>query len=148
MGLRDEILRTSKKPRKVQKVEGEPWGMDSVYVLKMSGDERDLYQQEIISRCDKNGDMKQVIGWRAKVVVASACDKDGVKIFEAGDWKEVNGGDPDSIDLVFDAVREFNGLRSEDQEELRGNCDSEAGNGSSAASPSPSGKNPLDECLS
>lgn len=136
MGLRDDILATGKRPRKVMKVEGEPWGRDNVFVLKMNGVERDSYQMDVLSRCDKNGNMTNVLGWHASVVALFACDEHGVKIFGKDDAKVLNETDPESIDLVFHAIREFNGLDVESDRNLEGNSESEAGTGSSAASQS------------
>lgn len=147
MGLRDEIIATAKRPREIKKVEGEPWGMDGVYVLKMSGTERDLYQQEVISRCDKNGTMTNVVGWRSKVVTMFACDEYGVKIFEPKDATVINDTDPDALDLVFDAVLEFNGVTTEAQEALEKNSDGEVGSGSLPASHSTSESRPLGSFL-
>lgn len=136
MGLRDEILATGKRPRKVQKVEGEPWGRDDVYVLKMNGRERDAYQMDVIARCDKNGQMNNIAGWHAGVVALFACDEHGVNIFSKQDAAALNETDPDALDLVFDAIRDFNGLTPLAQEELEGNLSGGTGDGSSAGSPS------------
>lgn len=136
MGLRDEIIATGKRPRKAQKVEGEPWGRSDVYVLKMNGAERDAYQMDVIARCDKQGNMTNITGWHAGVVALFACDEHGVKIFSKDDAKALNETDPDSLDIVFDAIREFNGLTPLAQQELEGNLGSETGDGSSAGSPS------------
>jgi hypothetical protein len=148
MGLRDDILAMGKRPRKVKKVDGEPWGRDDVYVLKMSGVERDSYQMDIISRSDKQtGNVVNVLGWHANVVTMFACDKDGVKIFNKNDAKDLNETDPDSLDMVFGAVLEFNGLLREAQEDLEKNSVGETGDGSSADSPSNSTSLPFDTYL-
>jgi len=148
MGLRDDILAMGKRPRKVQKVEGEPWGRDDVYVLKMSGVERDSYQMDIISRSDKqSGNIVNVMGWHANVVTMFACDKDGVKIFKQSDAKDLNETDPDSLDIVFEAILEFNGLTKAAVEETEKNSEGETGDGSSAGSQSNSTNLPFDTYL-
>jgi hypothetical protein len=134
MGLRDDIIATGKRPRKVKKVEGEPWGRDDVFVLKMNGAERDAYQMDVIARCDKEGNMNNITGWHAGVVALFACDEHGVKIFSKSDAQALNETDPDSLDIVFDAIREFNGLTQTQQDDLEKNSGSETGDTSSAGS--------------
>jgi hypothetical protein len=143
MGIGTEVLALGKRPRKVQKVDGEPWGRDDIYVRKMSGEERDAYHMDVYARSDKtSGNLNNIKGWHAQVVVLNACDQFGVNIFEPGQVGELNKlDDTESLDLVFDAVRDFNGLTPLAQEELEGNSASGSGNGSSAASDS-SSENP------
>jgi hypothetical protein len=147
MGLRDDILAMGKRPRKVKKVDGEPWGRDDIYVLKMNGVERDSYHMDILSRSDKNGNMTNIVGWHAMVVALYTCDSDGVKVFTKDDTKSLNETDPESIDLVFNTLREFNGLTIEADEEFEGNSEGGSGNGSSAASESNSENRPEYACL-
>jgi hypothetical protein len=138
MGIGAEVLALGKRPRKVKKVDGEPWGRDDVYVRKMSGEERDAYHADVWARSDKTtGQLTNIKGWHSQVVVLNACDQYGVSIFAATDVAELNKlDDTESLDLVFDAVREFNGLTPIAMDDIEGNSASGSGNGSSAASDS------------
>jgi hypothetical protein len=140
MGIGTEVIALGKRPRKIEKVEGNPWGRDDIYVRKMSGEERDAYHMDVYARSDKiSGHLVNIKGWHADVVGRNACDEFGVSIFELSQIPELNKlDDTESLDMVFDAVREFNGLTPAAQEELEGNSASGSGNGSSAASDSSS----------
>ena len=104
----------------------------------MNAAERDAYQLDLIARSDKQtGKIVNVVGWGANNVAMFACDYQGVKIFGPKDVKELNETDePESLDAVFDAILEFNGLTRMAQEEQEGNSEGETGGGSSAGSPS------------
>jgi hypothetical protein len=78
----------------------------------MNGFERDSYQMDILARCDKNGSLTNVLGWHASVVALFTCDEHGVKVFSKDDAKFLNDTDPQDIDLVFAAIRAFNGLEN------------------------------------
>lgn len=143
MGIGAEVLALGKRPRKVKKVEGKPWDRDDIYVRKMSGEERDAYHADVWSRSDKTtGQLTNIKGWHAQVVVLNACDEFGVNIFEPQQVAALNQlDDTESLDLVFDSVREFNFLTPTAQEEIEGNSGGGSGSGSSAASDS-SSENP------
>lgn len=148
MGLREDAIAAAKKPRQCKPVEGKPWGLDGVNVLKISGVERDLYEKDVAARCDSNGRMVNPVGWTASVVVMVACDAECKKIFNPGDAKELNEGDPEALDLVFRAFQEFNGIRKVDEQEREGNSESEDGDGSSPTSHMNSTNSALAQCLS
>lgn len=147
MGLREDAIASAKKPRKTKAIEGKPWGIEGLHILKINGRERDQYQADLVARSNDKGRITNPVGWVAKVVVMFACDEHGQRIFKDSDASDLNEGDPDDLDMVFSAFLEFNEMRREDEEAIEGNSEGEDGNGSLPASHMSLESKALSECL-
>ena len=111
---RDEIL--SKKDLKRQVVNVPEWGGD-VLVAEMTAEARDAWEQAITTR-DKG---KNLVNPRAKLVIATAVDENGERLFKDADIGEVAKLSAQAMDRICRVAQKVNGLLGEDLEEAKGN---------------------------
>lgn len=115
MGLRDKILSGSKL--KIEAVEA----FDTiVYVQELTGKERDAFEASLSSIKGKNITMT-MDNVRAKLVIRSLCDEDGLRVFEDADLESVGNLPASELDKVFEVAQRISGLKKEDIEELTKN---------------------------
>lgn len=112
MTTRDTVLALTDLPRR--KLHVPAWGGD-VYVRMLTGTERDAF--EVSCQEDALG----LANLRARFVVLTACDADGKRVFEDGDATTLGQTAAATLDLVFTAGQQINGMRAEDIEDLAGN---------------------------
>lgn len=110
---RDQILDADDLQRK--EVTVKEWG-GSVFVRSMTGSERDAWEQSIIAGAERNLD-----NIRARLVVLTAVDAEGRRIFENDDADALGKKSAKALDRLFAAASRLNGLGRADIEELAGN---------------------------
>ena len=100
---------------KVQDITIEPVALPApyegvVYVRTMTGEEWDAYQDSILVR-DKDGkrevDLKNS---RAKMIVQSICDADGVALFTEKDIPELSKRGSKVLEVMAKAAQRLNGV--------------------------------------
>lgn len=87
-------------------VEVPEWG-GTVRVREMSGTQRDLYEQELVARQDKDKVMHNV---RALLVTYTAVDETGAALFTPADVEELGKKSSTALDRVFQAACKLNGI--------------------------------------
>lgn len=134
MSLKDDIVLAAqvKKATAVVPFESKTLKM-RVYIKRMSGAERDEWEQEYMRRIDKNGRMNSV-GLRPQLIQKCLCDEFGAKQFSADDATVINGFEADVVDELFKFCTDANEMSQEVVEECEKNSASEAGNGSFSTS--------------
>lgn len=117
---RDQILSApdaAATPLKAVKVP--EWGGE-VFVRSLSGAERDALEASLLA--DRKGDKRDRLrNIRARFVVASACDENGVLLFKESDIETLGNKAAKPIDRLYAATQKLNGLSPDDVEELAGN---------------------------
>jgi len=109
---REAILEKSDLKR--QKVDVPEWGGD-VYVSEMTGEARDEWEMNIISR-----DGKQTVdNPRAKLVIASVVNENGERLFSYGDLEKVSKLSASALDRICKVAQELNGLTHKELEEAK-----------------------------
>lgn len=131
MGLRESILKPHDLKREPFEADGWPAG---VYVREFDGLARDQYEQDQLSRRDKNGVLTKTTGLRVKLLIACLCDADGVALFTEKDADALNKLPANMIDAAYEAAATLNGLMAKDEREAEKNSESEAGDGESSPS--------------
>lgn len=125
---RDQILAVD--DLKTVPVDVPEWG-GTVYVRMMTGVERDLWEAMTV---DENGDalppQRKLANLRGRLVVTTASDAAGERLFEDTDAELVGKKSAAALDRVFAASSRLNRIFEADIEELLGNLDG-ARNGSS-----------------
>ena len=96
------------------KLEVDAIGGEALYVRRMTGTERDSYQNATIREDDDGDTIPQY--WRGHLVVRCLCGADGVRVFDDADAEQVNGLDNAVLQGWFDKAMEVNTLRREDRE--------------------------------
>lgn len=110
------------KDFRIEKVEIPEWD-DFVYVRSLTGTERDAFESSMyIGKGD--GRQENLKNIRARLVVLTACDENGVRIFEDKDVDWVGGKNANALDRIFIKAQELAGLRAEDVEKLAKNLES------------------------
>lgn len=140
---REEIVALAKAP-KTKLLEDVPELSVPVVIRRLSGgdrDERDLWAQaNAWSEEDEKagrgraGNLKPGTRHvRAGLVAMSICDEAGERLFDhtnAEDMKIVNGMDGETLDFLYDQVREFNGIGAAAEEKVAKNSDGDQSDGS------------------
>lgn len=116
---RDQILDASDITTEV--VEVEEWG-GAVRVRGLSGNERDTYEQSIITMKGTKI-MPKFTGAMAKLVALSVVDEQGVRMFTDEDVRALGRKSAGALQRVYEVARRLAGLSSEDMEEILGNSD-------------------------
>lgn len=109
---RETILGMTQMP--VREVELPAWG-DQVYVKMLTGLERDAF--EVSCQDDKLG-FRNI---RARLVVLTACDADGKRLFEDADAVQLGMTPSLELDIIFTEAQKLNGMREEDIKGTAGN---------------------------
>jgi hypothetical protein len=92
------------------------WGGE-VRMRSITGRERDSYEQSLIDQ--RGGDRKvDTRNARAKLIVLSAVDEAGTRLFSEADITALGRKNARPIDRLFDAARRLSGLSEEDVEKL------------------------------
>lgn len=127
--LKDQIL--SAEDLKTESVYVPEWGV-TVYVRSMTGDERDefessLYEQKGSSR------QRNLEHLRARFCARVMVDENGERLFsdKQSDIDKLGRKSVKALDRIFEVGQRLNGLREEDIEEIAGNSEPTAGDGSS-----------------
>ncbi|MDQ8045264.1 MAG: hypothetical protein REI11_11720 [Patulibacter sp.] len=99
------------------------WGGE-VRVRSITGRERDTYEQSLIDQ--RGGDRKvNTRNARAKLILLSAVDESGARLFSDDDLSRLGGKNARPLDRLFDAARKLSGLSDDDVEELTEDFDSD-----------------------
>lgn len=109
MGLREAILKSRVAPTETVVLGGE-----TVYVRPMSG-----AQQESFSRANDSDESKILL--RARLLVYSLCDTDGVNLFDEEDISALNELSGPDLERASDVALRVNGFTREAQEGLAKN---------------------------
>ncbi len=105
------------------------WG-DSVIIRSMTGAERDAFEKTTI-RMGKKGEFDVVMeNARVRLVVLTAVDEDGHRLFTEADIEWLSQKNARVLDRLADVARDLAGLTPKDMEDLAKNSAS----GPSAAS--------------
>jgi hypothetical protein len=134
VGLKDDIVLAAqaKKATAVMPFDSKTLNL-RVYVKRMSGVERDEWEQEYMRRIDKSGKMNSV-GLRPQLIQKCLCDEHGAQQFSPADATVINGFEADVVDELFKFCTDANQMSQEVVEECEKNCVSEAGSGSFSTS--------------
>ena len=96
----------------------------SLRIAVMSGASRDAYEEEVSKQRDDNDDKLSLVGMRARLIVLSAINELGDRIFADEDLDKVNALPSDVIDRLFDVAGELNGLKAQAAEDAAKNSES------------------------
>lgn len=114
---RDDILKQSVKLKRVE-VEVEEWG-GTVFISEMNGTARDNWDQWIGGKAE--GEMLENV--RARLVVLTAVDKDGNRLFRDADVESVGGLSAKALQKCFKVAQQINGLTDDDLEDAKKNSE-------------------------
>ncbi len=114
---------------KTETVEVREWG-GSVSVRTMTGTERDVFEQGIVS---KKGEEANLTNIRAKLCAATIVDESGNCIFSSKDIAELGKKSAAALDRVFTVAQRLNGIGNKDVEELAKNSKSGQSDNSTSA---------------
>lgn len=98
------------------------WG-GTVRIRGLSGDERDRYEQSIVTFKGSQPQPK-FAGARARLVAWSIVDEKGDRLFNDREVDALGRKSAQALERVYNAARRLSGLTEEDIEELVGNSDS------------------------
>lgn len=122
MFTKEQILSANCQPEPVEiDVNGQ---RDVVYVRGMSGTERDIWEQTIFEERKASGDSVYP-HYRASLVVKTACDKDGSRLFSDDDIKKVSKLPASVIEPIHDKGAKLSGITAGDAEALAKNSQSD-----------------------
>lgn len=116
---RDAILNAD--DRRFEIVECPEWG-GSVRLASITGMQRDSYEQGLIEERTGNRRMN-LRNARAKLVVLTAVDEDGRKLFTTEDLTALGRKNAAPLDRLFDAAKILIGMGDKDVEKLTENFD-------------------------
>lgn len=111
---RDSILQA--QDIKIELIEVPEWG-GSVYVKGLSGSERDSFEGGLMQKDGKTPNFHNI---RAKLVVKTACDADGKRLFTDADIPELTNKSASALQRVFEVAQRLSGISSADVQELTG----------------------------
>lgn len=111
---RDNILTVDDLKR--EKVSVPEWG-GYIFVRTMTGTERDQYESSVLGNNGKM-DLKNI---RAKLVVLTAVDEDGLRLFNDDDIEVLGAKSAAALDRVFSKAQTLNKISDDDIEELAKN---------------------------
>lgn len=119
MLTREQILSIS--DLKTQKVFVPEWN-DFVYVRGLSGQERDQFEEgNLVRDRDKKGAISYDVrleNARARLVVLTACDENGHRIFHDSDIEALGKKSASAITLLYNVAASLSGMTNEDLEDL------------------------------
>ena len=111
-------------------VEVPEWG-GSVLVRPLTGEERDAFEESMLSGQGKNRKVT-LANVRAKLVARCVVDESGDRLFSDGDIARLGKKSAAALNRVYEAASKASGLSEADVEELAGNSSSTDGAGSSS----------------
>lgn len=97
---------------------------DVVYVRGMSGTERDVWEQTVFQERKKAGS-DVYPHYRASLIVKTACDKEGNRLFSDEDIKKVSLLPASVTEPIHDKASRLSGITQADAEELAKNLPSD-----------------------
>lgn len=110
MNLKAQILQATDLPTKVVHVD--EW--DVTLTLKgLDCAQRDMWLNQMLSQQNADGKLRDVRYMRTKLVLMSAHDQDGSRIFDDGDIDALNEKSPVVIDRLADEVMRLSGLKQD-----------------------------------
>jgi len=116
---RDEILRA--EDIKTEKVPVPEWGGD-VLVRTLTGTERDRIEAYMVeNRIKGKGRGLNYENLRARLVVSSAVDEKGARLFKRTDIETLGQKSAAALDRVFEVAQRLSGFAPKDVEELTKN---------------------------
>lgn len=95
------------------------WG-GSVYVRSLTGTERDAFEGSLLV-INKGRQSIKYEDIRAKLVVKTACDMTGVRLFSDADIPEVTKKNAAALQRIFEVAQRLSGLTNADVKELADN---------------------------
>ena len=111
---KEQILKTNDIRK--QKVSVPEWNGD-VYVLTMTGTERDAFEQSLVADKGKT-DLANI---RAKLCVMTMVNEKGERLFNEGDIHALGRKSAAALDRVFSASQKLSGIGESDIKELAKN---------------------------
>jgi hypothetical protein len=95
-----------------------------VYVQGMTGTERDAYE-ESLRRAATKGQTVNMNQFRAKLVILTARDENGKRLFTKADLEWVSKKSAAALSRVSDVAMRLSGMTKEDAEEMTKNSESD-----------------------
>ena len=89
----------------------------TVYVKSMSGQERDSFEASLVSKDGKNPVYANI---RAKLVVRTACDETGKRLFSEADIADLTRKSAAALQRIFEVAQRLSGISSTDVKEMTG----------------------------
>lgn len=118
MSLRDNLL-ALKSRLTIEEVAVDGLA-EPVYIRTLTGRERDAFESACFTQRGKTR-VLNTDNIRAKLLVRSICDKDGVRVFTDADVDAIGDMPASVLDELFTVAQRLSGLSSTDVEELAGN---------------------------
>lgn len=115
---KQQILEADDLPR--EEVEVPEWG-GSIWIRTMTGVERDFFEQSVIGSHLNGNNRQNLTNVRARLVVLTAVDENGIRLFEEKDADELGKKSSAVLDRLFAVAQRLNGLSRDDIEELEKN---------------------------
>lgn len=114
---RDQILEADDLTREC--VEVPEWGGE-VFVATMTGEARDAWEQSLVV-ADGGKARASMENIRARLVVATACDENGNRLFTEKDIPALGRKSAGALERICRVAQRLNGLTNADVEQLKGN---------------------------
>jgi hypothetical protein len=118
---RDQIYQAQDIERELVQV---PEWSGPVYVQGMTGTERDAYE-ESLRRAATKGQTVNMNQFRAKLVILTARDENGKRLFTKADLEWVSKKSAAALSRVSDVAMRLSGMTKEDAEEMTKNSESD-----------------------
>ena len=112
---------------KKQKVSVPEWGGD-VYIKTMTGTERDVFEQSLITDKRKT----DITNIRAKLCVLTTVDGKDERLFNEGDIQALGAKSAAALDRVFSVSQKLSGIGKSDIEEMAKNSAAAPSEGSTS----------------
>jgi hypothetical protein len=116
---RDAILNAD--DRRYDTVECPEWG-GTVRLTSITGAQRDAYESSLIEERG-NSRKANLRNARAKLIILTAVDEAGTKLFTQDDLRDLGRKNAAPIDRLFDVARKLCGMSEEDVDKLTENFD-------------------------
>ena len=116
---KDEILAVQDMRR--EPLDVPEWG-GQVYVVALSGVERDSFEQAVMDGRGANGQVAMT-NVRGRLAAMTLCDEKGVRLFALGDMDALGAKSAAALDRVFEIAQKLSRIGGEDIEDLVGNSD-------------------------
>ncbi len=102
----------------IKSVEVPEWG-GTVYIRTMSSEERDRFEADWVN--SKGGREIGMANFRARSLVLTICDAEGVRLFDDSDVALLAAKSIQAIEPIFVASQKLNRISDDDIQELAGN---------------------------
>lgn len=135
MSLREALNKVAAN-RNREELEHSALPGEKLWLQEISGAERDEWEKVMSKQTAKDGSFNDFGAIRAKLIQLALVDEAGAQVYAADELAEINKLPGTLREDLFEAASAFNGLSKQAEEAQLKNSDSEAGNGSSAASQS------------